>query len=210
MKTLRTILLSFALVVAGAGQVQAGIFNRNKNRKAKVDTDKVARYVVIDGDTVPTFEIMEVDIYGRRTYSSKHEQKQYDKLVRNVIKMYPIAKEIKGILVETYLYMQSMPNEKDRDRHVKTVEDGVWEQYYPVMRKCTLAQGKLLIKLIDRECNQTSYELIDAFAGRFKAKFYQTFAALFGATLKKEYKPDFDDEDQIIEEVIWMIDNGRI
>jgi hypothetical protein len=78
------------------------------------------------------------------------------------------------------------------------------------MKKCTLSQGKLLIKLIDRECNQTSYELINAFAGSFKARFYQTFAALFGATLKKEYDPQNNDEDAMIEEIIWMIDNDML
>ena len=78
------------------------------------------------------------------------------------------------------------------------------------MKRCTLAQGKLLIKLIDRECNQTSYELIQAFIGGLKARFYQTFAALFGASLKKEYDPDNDEEDAMIEEIIWMIDNDML
>ena len=78
------------------------------------------------------------------------------------------------------------------------------------MRRCTLAQGKILIKLIDRECNQTSYELIQAFIGGFKAKFYQAFAALFGASLKKEYDPEHNDEDAMIEEIIWMIDNDML
>ena len=206
---LRTILLSFAFILLLPGHAEAGIFNRNKVAEPGRDSN-VAKYAVINGDTVPTFEIMEVNVYGRRTYSNKRQQKQYDKLTRNVIKMYPISQEIKSILIETYLMLQAMPDEKDREKHIKDVEDGVWEQYYPVMRKCTLAQGKLLIKLIDRECNQTSYELIDAFAGHFKARFYQAFAALFGATLKKEYEPDFNDEDQIIEEIIWMIDNGTI
>lgn len=207
----RVIFLFLTLAVMIPVQLSAGIFNKNKDKaKAAGKDSDVARVTIIDGDTVPTFEIMEVNVYGRRTYSNKHKQKQYDKLTRNVIKMYPISLEIKSILVETYLYLQTLPDDKAREKHIKVVEDGVWKQYYPVMRQCTLAQGKLLIKLIDRECNQTSFELIDAFAGPFKAKFYQAFAAVFGASLKKEYKPDFDDEDQIIEEIIWMIENDRL
>ena len=179
------------------------------------DTDKqkrvlVALATIIDGDTVPTFEMMEVTIYGKRIYPTARKQRKYDKLTRNVQKMYPIALEVKAILVETYLYLQTLQDDKAREEHLEKVEKGVWDQYYPIMRRCTLSQGKLLIKLIDRECNQTSYDLIKAFIGGFKAKFYQTFAALFGASLKKEYDPEHDDEDAMIEEIIWMIDNDML
>ena len=170
----------------------------------------IALATIVNGDTIPSFELMEVTIYGRRTFSNARKQRKYDKLTRNVIKMYPIALEVKAILVETYLYLQTLPDDKARDEHLEKVEQGVWDQYFPIMRRCTLAQGKLLIKLIDRECNQTSYELIQAFIGGFKAKFYQTFAALFGASLKKEYDPEHNDEDAIIEEIIWMIDNDML
>lgn len=170
----------------------------------------VALATIIDGDTVPTFEMMEVTIYGRRIYPTARKQRKYDKLTRNVQKMYPIALEVKAILVETYLYMQTLQDDEARQEHLEKVEKGVWDQYYPIMRRCTLSQGKLLIKLIDRECNQTSYDLIKAFIGGFKAKFYQTFAALFGASLKKEYDPEHDEEDAMIEEIIWMIDNDML
>jgi hypothetical protein len=179
------------------------------------DTDKqkrvfVALATIVDGDTIPTFEMMEVVIYGKREFPTARKQRKYDKLTRNVMKMYPISLEIKAILVETYLYLQTLPDDKARDEHLEKVEKGVWDQYLPIMKKCTLAQGKLLIKLIDRECNQTSYELIQAFIGGFKARFYQTFAALFGASLKKQYDPEHDDEDAMIEEIIWMIDNDML
>ena len=179
------------------------------------DDDKQKRVftalsTIVDGDTIPSFQLMDVNIYARRTFSSERKQRKYDKLTRNVIKMYPIACEVKGVLVETYLYLQTLPDDKARDEHLEKVEKGVWDQYLPIMKKCTLAQGKLLIKLIDRECNQTSYDLIKAFIGGFKARFYQTFASLFGATLKKEYDPEHDDEDAMIEEIIWMIDNDML
>ena len=68
------------------------------------------------------------------------------------------------------------------------------------MKKLSFAQGKLLIKLVDRQSNQTSFELVKAFMGPFKAGFYQTFAALFGASLKKEYDPN--GEDKLTERVV--------
>lgn len=76
------------------------------------------------------------------------------------------------------------------------------------MKKLTFSQGKLLIKLVDRECNQSSFQLVRAFMGPFKAGFYQTFAALFGASLKKEYRPE--DEDKMIERVVTLVENGQL
>ena len=88
------------------------------------------------------------------------------------------------------------------------VEKGLKDQYTPRMKKLSFAQGKLLIKLIDRQSNSTSYELVKAFMGPFKAGFYQTFAALFGASLKKEYDPQ--GEDKLTERVVLMVENGQI
>ena len=76
------------------------------------------------------------------------------------------------------------------------------------MKKLTFAQGKLLIKLVDRQSNQTSFELVKAFMGPFKAGFYQTFTALFGASLKKEYDPA--GEDKLTERVVLLVENGQI
>lgn len=185
-------------------------FSTQPDDKDKYKRMLVAMATVIDGDTVPSVELAEVVIYGKRIYPSQRKQRKYDKLTRNVVKMYPIALEVKAILVETYLYLQTLPDDKARDEHLEKVEKGVWDQYLPIMKQCTLAQGKILIKLIDRECNQTSFELIRAFIGGFKAKFYQTFASLFGASLKKEYDPANDNEDAMIEEIIWMIDNDML
>ena len=77
-----------------------------------------------------------------------------------------------------------------------------------MLKKLSFAQGKLLIKLVDRQSNQTSYELVKAFMGPFKAGFYQAFAALFGASLKKEYDPE--GEDKLTERVVLLVENGQI
>lgn len=203
----RIVILLLTVMVCLAG------FSKTPDKDNDTDKQKrvfVALATIVDGDTLPTVQLEEVVIYAKRIFPSARKQRKYDKLTRNVIKMYPISKEIKTILVETYLYMQTLPDDKARAEHLEKVEKGVWDQYLPIMKRCTLAQGKLLIKLIDRECNQTSYELIQAFIGGLKARFYQTFAALFGASLKKEYDPDNDEEDAMIEEIIWMIDNDML
>lgn len=179
----------------------------NLKKKKKVE-DVLENVYKAERDTMPSFELMEFTVYGRRTASSARQQKKYDKTLRDVLKTYPYAKEVKAILVETYLYMQTLPDDESREKHIEEVEKGVWDQYYPIMKKMTYSQGKMLIKLIDRECNQTSYELINAFMGKFKAGFYQTFAKLFGASLKKEYDPEGEDAD--IEEIIYLIDHNLL
>ena len=97
---------------------------------------------------------------------------------------------------------------RQRQKHIKRVEKGLKDQYTPRMKKLSFAQGKLLIKLVDRQSNQTSFELVKAFMGPFKAGFYQTFAALFGASLKKEYDPN--GEDKLTERVVILVENGQI
>lgn len=163
---------------------------------------------IYEGDTIPCGRIPTVYIFKPLKFKNKKEQTEYYKLVRNVKKVYPIAKEINKTIIETYEYLQTLPNEKARQRHIKRVEKGLKEQYTPQMKKLSFAQGKLLIKLVDRQSNQTSYELVRAFMGPFKAGFYQTFAALFGASLKKQYDPE--GEDRLTERVILLVENGQL
>lgn len=163
---------------------------------------------VYEGDTIPCGQIPTVYIFKPLKFKNKREQMEYYKLVRNVKKVYPIALEINKTIIETYEYLQTLPNEKARQRHIKRVEKGLKKQYTPRMKKLSFAQGKLLIKLVDRQSNQTSFELVKAFMGPFKAGFYQTFAALFGASLKKEYDPE--GEDRLTERVVLLVENGQL
>ena len=126
----------------------------------------------------------------------------------NGTKVLPISKEINRAIIETYEYLQTIPTEKGRQKHLKAVEKGLKEQYTPRMKKLSFSQGKLLIKLVDRQTHSTSYELVKAFMGPFKAGFYQTFAALFGASLKKQYDPTGDDA--LTERVILMVESGQL
>lgn len=163
---------------------------------------------IYEGDTIPYVNLPMVYIFKPLKFKNDKERMEYYKLVRNVKKVYPIAREINRTILETYEYLQTLPNEKARQKHIKRVEKGLKEQYTPQMKKLTFAQGKLLIKLVDRQSHQTSFELVRAFMGPFKAGFYQTFAALFGASLKKEYDPLGDDK--LTERVVLLVENGQI
>ena len=163
---------------------------------------------VYEGDTIPYVKLPTVYIFKPLKFKNKREMNNYYKLVRDVKKVLPISKEVNRAIIETYEYMMTLPNEKARQKHMKAVEKSMKEQYTPRMKKLTFAQGKLLIKLVDRQTNSTGYELVKAFMGPFKAGFYQTFAALFGASLKKQYDPTGDDA--LTERVILMVESGQL
>jgi hypothetical protein len=163
---------------------------------------------VYDGDTIPYVRLPNVYVFQPLHFNSEKERRAYYKLVRDVKKVYPISLEVNQAIIETYEYLQTLPDKKSRERHLKRVEKGIKQQYTPVMKKLTFAQGKLLIKLIDRQSHQSSYELVKAFLGPFRAGFYQAFAALFGASLKKEYDPT--GEDKLTERVVLLVSNGQI
>ena len=163
---------------------------------------------VYEGDTIPSMRMPTLYIYKPLKFKNKKKQQEYNRLVRNVKKTLPIAKEVNRAIIETYEFLQTLPDEKARQKHLSLVEKSVKEQYTTRMKQLTLAQGKLLIKLINRETSSSSYELVKAFLGPFKAGFYQAFAAIFGASLKKEYHPE--DEDAMIERIIVLIENGQL
>ena len=122
--------------------------------------------------------------------------------------MLPIAKEVNRIIVETYEYLETLPNKKAKDAHMKVVEENIKKEYTPRMKKLTYSQGKLLIKLVYRECNSSSYNLIQAFLGPIKAGFYQAFAWMFGASLKKDYDPN--GIDRLTERVVLQVESGQL
>lgn len=163
----------------------------------------------VDGqDTVPIVHLREVYIYPPMKFKNKKERIKYNKLVRDVKKTLPYAKMVYETLIETYEYMETLPNEKARQAHLKRMEKELYKEYKPELKKLTFSQGKLLIKLIDRECNQSSYNLLKAYLGSFRAGFWNLFAGMFGASLKTEYDPK--GKDATTERVVVLVENGLI
>ncbi len=161
-----------------------------------------------DGDSITQVNFYTLRVYPPMTFKNSRQERAYYKLIRDVKRTLPLARTIRRVIIETYEYMQTLPPGKAREEHMKRVEKGLKAQYTPIMKKLTYAQGKLLIKLVDRECNQTGYELIKAFMGPFKAGVYQTFTFFFGASLKKKYDPEGDDA--ATERIILMVESGQL
>ena len=163
---------------------------------------------ITGGDTLWTYLLPELPVYPPLHFHSAAQQRAYNRLVANVKKVLPYAKMASLMLRETYQVLETLPDKKSRDQHISRVEHDIKQQYTPVMKKLTLSQGKLLIKLIDRECNQDAYQLIRAFVGPARAAFYQVFAWTFNASLKKQYDPTGDD--RLIERVVRQIEAGQL
>ncbi len=162
---------------------------------------------LVDGDTIQYMEMQNVYVYPEPTFKNKRQQKAYTRLVRNVKKVLPIAKEVRQMLIETAEFLETLP-ENEREAHLKRVESSIVAEYKPKMKNLTFSQGKLLIKLVDRECNSTAYEAIQAFLGPLRAGFWQGIAWMFGASLKKGYRPE--GVDKLTERVVLMVEAGQL
>ena len=162
----------------------------------------------VDNDSIQYVELNNVYVYPTPSFQNAKQRAAYNRLVYNVKKVLPIAKEVNKIIIETYEYLETLPNKKAKDEHMKLVENSIKKEYTPRMKKLSYSQGKLLIKLIYRECNSNSYNLIQAFLGPVKAGFYQAFAWCFGASLKKDY--DAQGVDRLTERIVLQVESGQL
>lgn len=203
-------LLAVAVVLGSVCQAQD-----KKTEQELVDMDsptfvptvKVGK--VLEGtDSILYMEMNNVYVFPPVTFSSKKQAQAYMRLVKNVKTVLPIAKEANMIMMETAEYLETLPNKKAKEEHMKRVEQSIMKEYKPRMKKLTYSQGKLLIKLIYRESHSSGYELIQAFLGPMRAGFYQAFAWAFGASLKKEY--DAEGIDRLTERVVLMVEAGQL
>lgn len=164
--------------------------------------------VIEDGDTMWVYLLPEVPVYAPMVFKNERQRQSFNRLVYNVKKVLPLAQEVNMLITETYEILEQLPDKKSKEAHIRAVEKDIKETYTPRMKKLTYSQGKLLIKLVDRECNQSSYEIVQAFFGPAKAAFYQVFAWTFRASLKKEYDPEGDD--RLIERVVRQVETGQL
>lgn len=160
------------------------------------------------GDSIQQVTLNKLYVYPEQQFKDEKSRQKYNRLVANVKKVLPLAKKVNGIIIETYEYLQTLDTEKERKAHMKLVEKDLKRQYYPIMKKLTYQQGKLLIRLVYRETHSSSYQLINAFLGPIRAGFYQAFASLFGASLTKQYDPE--GADRMTERIVRQVEAGQI
>ena len=204
-----TVMLLFTacMTAAAQGDITSEENEETTDSPVFVPMVKVGK-ALVDNDSIQYVELNTLYVYPKLTFKNEKQRQAYNRLVANIKKVLPIAKEVNHIIIETYEYLQTLPDKKSKDEHMKRVEKGIRKEYTPRMKKLTYSQGKLLIKLVYRECNSSSYQLIQAFLGPIRAGFYQAFASLFGASLTKKYDPE--GVDKYTERIVRQVEAGQI
>lgn len=188
-------ILTFLIIVSNQGFSQ--------------EADRIVVFArIIDGDTVPIITLPEINVYSYKIIKSKRKARQLSRLIKNVKKVYPYAK-LAGIKLQEYneIFL-TMSSEKEKRKLMRQIEKELKDEFGDELRSLTFSQGKILIKLIDRETGNSSFELVQELRGKFIAFFWQTFARIFGYNLKVKYDPE--GEDRNIEIIVLMIENGSI
>lgn len=172
----------------------------------------IGQYHFVDetGDSVLMVVIRDLNCFPQLKFKNKKEEEFYWRTVRDVRKALPYAHLICETLLETYEYIETFPTQKEREAHLKAMEGALFKQYKPALKKFTRNQAKVLVKLIRRETNQSSYDIVKAFLGGFRAGFWQLFGKMFGVNLKGKFEPNKNREDAIIERIACLIEDGML
>ncbi|MCC8118427.1 MAG: DUF4294 domain-containing protein [Bacteroidales bacterium] len=161
-----------------------------------------------NGDSMYVLYLQDIYIYPKLKFKNEKQKQEYDRLTRNVKITLPYAKLIAETLVETYEYIETLPTKKEREQYLSRMEKEIFNQYKPTLKKFSKTQAKVLIKLIQRETHQSSYDIIRAFLGSLRATFWQGFGKLFGVSLKADYNPEKNHEDALIERIASQVELG--
>ena len=159
----------------------------------------IASFVIVDGDTIFTSNIPEVEIFS---FKDKDERNKYYILKRRVLKVYPYALAAKEKLHGIQEGLDTIPKRRHKKRYTKEVAKWVKEEYAEQLKNLTMSEGKILVKLIYRETKTTSYEIVKSYRGSFNAFFWQTMATLWNNNLRTEYDPVNIREDMLIEHIL--------
>ena len=158
-------------------------------------------WTVDKGDTIPLVHILPI-----RKYARKPDMRRYQRLIRQVKKCYPLAKQARIEMEKMERQLLAVKDKKEQEKLAKELQKQLIKQYTPIILKMTISEGKVLLKLIDRETEYTAFQIIKDFRGGFVAGFWQMFAKMFGNNLKLEYEPET--RDRVLEQIVTYYEMG--
>lgn len=199
MKPINTIILFLFMVF-----VPAALFAQDGNSTGM----RALPGKVVDGDTILMSHLPEVSIFPSYKYKNRWDYWRYRRLVRNVKITYPYAKIAAARLKEIDQKLVGIKGKKARKEYIKASEKKLMDDFEDDVKNLTITQGRILLKLIDRETGNTTYYILQDMKGNFSAVFWQTIARVFGSNLKSEYDPKGDD--RLIEQIVQMIEAGQL
>lgn len=180
----------------------------NAQKPAELDSMHLYPATVINGDTLANVLIREVVVFPQRKFATKKDYRNYRRLIHNLKVVYPYAQIAKYKIAEMDVIYSDLPNDKERKQYINVVEKELRNEFEDQLVKMTISQGRLLIKLIDREVGRTSYAVIRDLKGGFSAVFWQTIARIFGSSLKTEF--DEAGDDKLLNELIILYEYGQL
>ena len=176
-------------------------------RSIRID-GQIVKASVVDGDTMLIVDLKPISILPPLEFKSKKEFNRYTKLVYYVKKVYPYSQIVKDQLLEIHSNLDNYKTEKEKKRYIDEKEKELKQEFEGQLRSLTFTQGKILIKLINRETGFTTFDIVKELKGSLNAFFWQSVARLFGSNLKLEY--DAKGDDQMIEDIVVRIENGEL
>ncbi len=198
-----------ALLLSGSLRAQNPLVSKRIDMVREGNDRIMTLATILDGDTIPLKHLKPVRIIRKWNMLSDKEIRKNQKLIRNVKKTLPYAKEARRRLQELESELAGMDPRK-RKEYTKRVERELLDEFKEELEHLTLSQGKVLLKLVDRETSRTSYTIVNELRGKLRATFYQTFARLFGYNLKEEYDPAHNKQDNLIERICLMVESGKL
>ncbi|MFZ4463221.1 MAG: DUF4294 domain-containing protein [Bacteroidales bacterium] len=183
-------------------------FAQNVTSIQPVDNKMTVFAKVENGDTIPIVQLPEVKVYAIRVFEGKRDIRSIQRMINNVKKAYPYAR-LAGLKLQEYEgILENTKTDSERRKIMRQAEKELNEQFGEDLKDLTFTQGKILLKLIDRETGDVSYNLVRDLRGGITAVFYQGFARIWGYNLKSHYDPE--GEDELIETIVEMIENGQL
>jgi len=201
--TMKGLVVSITVLLALTASVQGA------NAQA-ISPDSTNFYpsILLDGEYVPYIKIQDVVKVGKRRFKNRREMNQYYRMIYNLKKTYPYAQIAKRKLLEINENLKHLNTERERREYIAKAEKELKDRFENELTKLTISQGRMLIKLIDRETGKTSYELVKELKGGFSAAFWQGVARIFGSNLKTKFDPE--GEDKVLNELIFLYEQGLI
>lgn len=213
-KPMKKCLLTIIIILFVFQYIPAQIINLNSKKlnpeSGTIDSElgTIVPGKIIEGDTVLHIYLQQITIKPPYKFKSRRERRRYSRLVRYVKKVYPYSQIIKVKLYEIHSALDTMKSERKKKAYIKRKEAELKDEFEGQLRRLTFTQGRILIKLVDRETGATTYAVIKELKGSMSAFFWQSVARLFGSNLKSEY--DAAGDDKMIEDIIIRIENGQL
>lgn len=172
------------------------------------DTSDFMMGIVKDSDTIIHKNIQEVIIFPQRKFKNKRQSRRYSRYVQKVKKVYPVAVKARVLLAKYEPEYYALEDKRDRKKLMKKLEKELFAEHKEDLKKWSMSDGRILLKLINRETERTPYTLIKDFRGDIRAVFWQGVALIFSNNLKSGYDPE--EEDRILEEIVTLIEAGYL